>query len=100
MADMNMELSQNMNFFERLENTFCQIYYKLGHKYLLVPTANKYSKKYLDFDLEKNTDVFYNVSLLFAPTHFSSFGANPLVPSIIEVGGIHIEPPHALPKVS
>lgn len=99
MVDMNMELSHNMNFFERLENTICQLYYTLGHEYVLLPTANKYSKKYLGFDLEANRDIFYNVSLLFSPTHFTSFGAHPLVPSIIEVGGIHISPPNELPKV-
>lgn len=96
----NMELSNKMNFFERLENTFCQLYYTFGHKYLLQPTANKYSKKYLGFDLDKNEDVFYNASLLFVPTHYSSFGSIPLVPNIVEVGGIHIQPPKGLPEVS
>lgn len=66
---------------------------------MLEPIANKYSKKYLGFDLEKNRDVFYNASLLFVPTHFSSFGSYPMVPNVIEVGGIHIQPPQGLPKV-
>lgn len=98
--DPNMELSMKMNFFERLENTLCHIYYSLGHKFLLEPTANKYSKKYLGFDLEKNRDVFYNASMLFVPTHFTSFGSMPWVPNVIEVGGIHIQPPKGLPEVS
>lgn len=99
-SDANMELSNKMNFFERLENTLCHLYYVLGHRYLLEPTANKYSKKYLGYDLEQNRDVFYNASLLFVPTHYSSFGSIPFVPNIIEVGGIHIQPPKGLPEVS
>lgn len=97
--DFSIGFSEKMTFFERVENTLCQIYQWLGYKFVIFSAANKYSKKYLKFDLEKNRDIFYNTSLLFVPTHFSSHGAFPLVPNIIEVGGIHIESIKELPQV-
>lgn len=42
----------------------------------------------------------YNISLIFVNTHFSIDYPRPLVPNIIEIGGVHIGTPKPLPTVS
>lgn len=41
-----------------------------------------------------------NVSLILVNSHFSISGVRPVVPNFVEVGGLHIEEPRPLSKVS
>ncbi|XP_057663227.1 uncharacterized protein LOC130898167 [Diorhabda carinulata] len=93
-----MDYSDRMNFLQRLENTLMLVYSKFIHFYYIGPSGNEYSKKYLGVDLYQGGDILYNISLLLINRHYSFQTPKPLTPNVIEVGGIHIEPPKKLPK--
>ncbi|XP_065093009.1 UDP-glycosyltransferase UGT5-like [Ochlerotatus camptorhynchus] len=61
-------------------------------------------QKYYDFNFPSNRypsyrDVRKNVSLVLLNAHFSTFGSQPYLQNVIEVGGLQIKPkPDPLPK--
>lgn len=57
------------------------------------------AQEYFGKDLPNLEDLAANTSMILANSHFSINHARPLVPNLIEVGGLHIEPPKPLSKV-
>lgn len=45
-------------------------------------------------------EIAFSTSLLLVNAHFSINQAKPIVPGLIEVGGLHIEKSKSLPKVT
>jgi len=87
-----------MNFKERMINTLYYIYFKLAWKYYSEWPADKLLKENFGPDTPYINDIVYNTSMVFVNGHFSIDGPRPLVPNMVEIGGIHIKPPRALPK--
>jgi len=86
---------KKMTFLQRLENAYCHLRLKVYYTWEVMPQIKKfYEQHYPSFNLETDGDV----SLLFINNH-PSFFSRPMVPSLIEVGGIHIPPPKPLPQV-
>ncbi|KAJ8972840.1 hypothetical protein NQ314_000004 [Rhamnusium bicolor] len=94
-----MDYSDQMTFLERVENTLMFVFTKLVYKYGMNNPGNEFSKKYLGEDLHEGGDIMYNTSLILTNTHFTLNRPKPLVPNLIEVGGIHVGKPKALPLV-
>ncbi|KAJ8933743.1 hypothetical protein NQ318_015592 [Aromia moschata] len=94
-----MDYSDEMTFLERVENTAVLLFDKLVFK-LIDEHANMLSEKFVRVDLYEGQHVIYNASLLLSNTHFCLNRPKPLVPSIVEVGGIHITKHKKLPAVS
>nr|CAD7614079.1 unnamed protein product [Timema genevievae] len=97
--DLFLPLSNRMDFFERFQNTLTLLYHKMIHYYISDTKGIPVFKTYLVNsspleELEKNT------SLILVNTHFSLNQPRPLVPAVIEVGGIHFQQPKNLPVVS
>lgn len=89
--------SDRMNFFERLKNFLYFLGTKMMYKYYSIH-INKVAKQYFGESLPPLEDIAANTSLLLINTHVSYSQVRPLVPAIVEVGGIHIEPPKKLPQ--
>nr|QVG59852.1 UDP-glucuronosyltransferase [Nilaparvata lugens] len=81
----------HMNFWQRLENTIFLIFYKFSYTLLVNPMTQRHADGVFGkhFDLAQMT---VNTSLFLTNTHVSLNGVQPLVPAVVEVGGIHITP--------
>lgn len=93
--------AQEMTFPERVANMLYQEGLKVVYNYMFDKPAYELAKKYFGQSLPPLSEIAKNTSLLLVNSHFSLNLPRPLVPNIIEVGGIHLQPPdHKLPKVS
>lgn len=96
-----LRLSDRMSFLERVENTlFGYIYQSLVTFFLMDIPNNAIIKKYFGRDAPNIWELKYNTSLILENVHFSWNYPKPLVPSLINVGGLHIRSVKQLPKVS
>nr|AVT42226.1 UDP-glucuronosyltransferase 328B1 [Lissorhoptrus oryzophilus] len=85
-----------MTFLERVENTLVHLAHKLWYTIFMEKPGSKLSKQYIGFEPADP----YNASLYLVNTHYSLHGVKPLVPGIVEVGGIHVatKEPKKLPQ--
>lgn len=96
----HLPYNNKMNFFQRVENVLLSVYTNLIYKYSLTPGQIEIAKKYISVDESAFENRFYNASLALINTHFTLNLPRPYVQNIIEVGGIHIDKPKAVPNVS
>ncbi|PNF35836.1 UDP-glucuronosyltransferase 2B1 [Cryptotermes secundus] len=90
--------SDKMNFSERFFNAIANIAFKfLFHATERIVTQS-YIRKHFGDDVPLLSDISKNTDLLLVNSHFSLNRPRPLVPGIVEVGGLHIKPPKKLPK--
>jgi glucuronosyltransferase len=87
-----------MSFLSRLENVLLDIHWSLYCKYDLYPALDKITRKYLGQDIPSSEEIQKNVSLVFSNSHFTLNAPAPILPDVIEVGGIQCIPPKAVPK--
>ncbi|XP_074037721.1 UDP-glycosyltransferase UGT5 [Leptinotarsa decemlineata] len=92
-----MGYSDRLTFWERVENTIMLLENNLIYTFLSAKPGNELSKRHLGIDLLEGGDIMYNVSIMLTNTHFSLNLPKPLVPAVIEVGGIHVQDPKPLP---
>lgn len=98
--DNLMDYSHTITFFERIENTLVTLYHHFYYKYFILSSDNTIIRKYLDIKATRVEKFIANTSLILVNAHFSLSLPRPLVPNVIEVGGIHIRSVRSLPKVS
>ncbi|XP_057325141.1 UDP-glycosyltransferase UGT5-like [Microplitis mediator] len=82
----------NMNFIERTFNTISLLYMKVFYQVAF----NWPTQKIIDeaFGSSKPLhDIARNTSAVLVNTHYSLHGPKPNLPNVVEVGGIHINPP-------
>jgi glucuronosyltransferase len=91
--------SDEMNFSERFFNAIANI----GSKFIFHVTEGMVTqscvRKHFGDDVPLLSDIAKNTDLLLVNSHFSLNRPRPLVPGIVEVGGLHIKPPKKLPMV-
>jgi len=91
---------QSMTFLERLHNSIYSSYLHLFYTQAWVPFVERnYRQKLNDSTIPSIPELIRNVSLILVNTHFSLTPAQPYLPNIIEVGGMHCRPAKALPSV-
>ncbi|KAJ3642499.1 hypothetical protein Zmor_025270 [Zophobas morio] len=95
--DTLLKFSEKMTFVERLVNTCTYILNELVYKLYVYPRQSDIVKKYLPGGPHID-DVIYNASIIFLNSHPSTSQAVPHVPNMIEIGGIHVQTPKALPQ--
>jgi glucuronosyltransferase len=95
------EYSDRMNLWQRIHNTIGEIHTKLGKIFYVIPQQDAIVRKHLNsssipsiWELQKTT------ALLLLNSHFSISYPRPLMPNMVEVGGMHITPPKKLSAVS
>jgi len=91
--------SDQMSFSERLINVVANVALKIMFSVAERMVTEGYVHKHVGNGVPPLTDIARNTSLLFVNTHFSLNRPRPLVPGIVEVGGLHLKPPKKLPKV-
>jgi glucuronosyltransferase len=91
--------SDRMSFSERLLNAVCQVSVQWAYHFLMDTPTERIARRYFGDSLPPLADIARNTSLLLLNTHFSMNQPRPLVPQIIEVGGLHLPLPKPLPEV-
>ncbi|KAF2886727.1 hypothetical protein ILUMI_19447 [Ignelater luminosus] len=89
--------TSNMNFFQRLSSSFMYVFCELIMHFYTLPQQNKILQEHFP-GAPHITELYYNVSLTMINSHVSTHSPVPLVPNMIDVGGLQIKPPKKLPK--
>lgn len=88
---MFIQASDTMSFLERLENWAKIHTMNLMHDYLTKPRIDNLLRKHYGEEIPKSGDLSKLISLIFVNQHYSLSLPKPLPPSVIEIGGIHLE---------
>lgn len=91
--------ADRMSFSERTANTAYHTSVKWAYHFLMDIPTQRIARRYFGDSLPPLADIARNTSLLLLSTHFSMNQPRPLVPQIVEVGGLHLSPPAPLPEV-
>ncbi|XKL66467.1 hypothetical protein PGB90_009887 [Kerria lacca] len=91
--------SSNMTFIEKVTNTLIYAFSLFYHNFFILPKYEEVNKRLGGPSTRPLQDIIRNTSILFFNSHSSFTSITPLVPTVIEIGGIHIKPPVILPKV-
>ncbi|XP_049943020.1 UDP-glycosyltransferase UGT5-like isoform X2 [Schistocerca serialis cubense] len=94
-----LELTTHMNFLERVQNTLAGVIPSIVRQLYYLPRLDAIAQMYLnDTELPKLSEIEKQVSLSLINYHFTHGCPRPLVPNMVEVGGLHIKSPKALPE--
>lgn len=101
--DVLLDFSDRMNLWERIINSLCGVFFTLGRQFYYLPRQDKIARPFFK-DVEglphlSELDAT-STALLLVNSHFSISSPKPLMPNIVQVGGLHIKPPKPLPDVS
>lgn len=99
--DALLHYSHHMNLWERLVNTLYGVYLRIGQEFYNIPRHEAVMKQFFNFTepVPPLTELVRRTSLLLVNNHFSLNYPKPLMPNLIEVGGMHVQPPNKLPEV-
>lgn len=100
MPNIFLSLSDKMIFLERVENTLLTLVQSVYFNYMAVRSDDELVSQYLGEDAKTLKSDIYKNSLLLINRHFSLHYPAPLVPNIVEIGGVHIGKVKPLPNVS
>lgn len=92
-------LEHHSTFYQRLYNTAAYVMSKFYQRFVWDPITNELVHKYLGSSIPPVQEIAKNTSMILSFSHFSMNSPRPLVPSVVEVGGIHIKDAETLPKV-
>jgi len=92
--------SNEMNYLERMGNWLINWMMYVQDKLVVNPKMEKIYKKYLGEDLPSVTEIHRGTSLFLMNSHYTSTYHRPVLPDVIEIGGIHCRPANPLPEVS
>jgi glucuronosyltransferase len=100
--DPFQNFSDRMDFWERIVNTLGITFQKLTRIFYYLPKQQALLEKYFsDYaPLPSISELDSSTSLLLLNHHFSISYPRPLVPNMVEVGGMHVKPAKKLPAVS
>lgn len=83
---------------QRLHNTAVHIVDRLAYTFFQLPSQRNLYNKYFPNAKKSFDEMLLSSSIMFVHDHVSISSARPYVPNIIEIGGIHIDPPKKLPE--
>jgi glucuronosyltransferase len=87
-----------MTFFQRVKNALGTIALSGVFRFYYNPIMEKIYRAHFGQDTPGVEEIKYNVSLILANGHFSLNFPRPLMPEVIDVGGMHCRPANPLPK--
>ncbi|PSN55494.1 UDP-glucuronosyltransferase 2A3 [Blattella germanica] len=90
--------SDKMNMYERMVNALSMLLFESMHYLTVDLPTNAIVRKHFGDDTPDVTELAKNTSLVLVNSHFSLNAPRPLVPAVVEVGGMHIKGPEPLPK--
>lgn len=88
---MFVQSSDRMSFLQRLENWLKIHTMNFMHDYLTKPRIDKLLRQHYGPETPKSGDLAKQISLIFVNQHNSLSLPKPLPPSVVEVGGIHLQ---------
>lgn len=88
---VSMPFTSKMSFTERLENTFLRSFYKYWFRNNIQLKEKEVLEKHFGRKMPDLEDLAKNVSLIIVNTHHTLNGVRPLLPGLVEVGGMHID---------
>jgi glucuronosyltransferase len=91
--------SDRMNFVERFVNAVTTVLYKVLYHFLSESASQLLARQHFGEDTPDLAELARNISLVLVNSHFSLNAPRPLVPSVVEIGGLHISKPKPLPQV-
>lgn len=95
-----LRYNDRMSFFERIENTFFYVFIKVVYHFYYDVPCNRIAKRHFGDELPPLESIALNyTSLLLANSHFSLNLPRPLVPEVVEVGGMALPKAAKLPEV-
>ncbi|XP_023955103.2 UDP-glucosyltransferase 2-like isoform X2 [Bicyclus anynana] len=84
------KFTPHMTFMERIENTFWRIYFKLWFRYSVQNEEQALIEKKFGRQIPDFANLGRNISMMFVNTYHALHGVTPLVPGLVEVGGMHL----------
>ena len=99
--DMFLSYKDKMNLWERMINTLIGTAWRLGRMYYYLPGQDATMRKHFNDsdDLPSVSAIEYTTSLVLLNHHFSISYPRPLMPNMVQIGGMHVRPPKKLPQV-
>jgi glucuronosyltransferase len=98
---VTLEYTDRMNLWQRMHNTITEIHVKLGRIFYVIPQHDAILRRHLnDSNIPSIWELQKSTALLLLNNHFSTGYPRPLMPNMVEIGGMHITPPKKLPAVS
>ncbi|CAG9785772.1 unnamed protein product [Diatraea saccharalis] len=86
-------LTSRMTFMERLENTIANCYLKLWYRYKVQMKEQEIIERHFGRKIPDLNDIAKNSTTMMMANVFHSLnGAKPLLPGLVEVGGMHLNP--------
>ena len=95
-----MPYSDHMTFFERISNVGFILFFDLLTKFYFENKYESIYRQHVGEDLPGPFEIIQNASMIFMNSHFTFTFPRPLLPDVVEVGGMHCRPAKALPKVN
>ncbi len=92
-------MSPKMNFYQRFHSIGFEIWLRGFVKYYYTPAIEAVYEEKVGKDVPSVDVMLGNASLILSNGHFSLHNHKPLLPDIVEVGGLHSRPPKPLPQV-
>ncbi|XP_049767646.1 UDP-glycosyltransferase UGT5-like [Schistocerca cancellata] len=97
--DTFLAYTDHMTFFERLHNAVFGLYCKLIREMYLLPKMEDLVRRHVnDPTMPTLSELDRSTSMLLTNSHVSLQYPRPLAPALVEVGGMHVNPPKKLPK--
>jgi glucuronosyltransferase len=91
-------LPDKMTFSQRLSNTIYSSIEKLVFTFYHLRQQRKLYEKHFPLATRSFDEIHKSVSVLFMNSHVSSSSARPLLPNMIGINGIHVQPAKKLPE--
>lgn len=88
---VSSEFTSRMSFLQRLENTVMNVYYKMWFRYAIQLKEKAIIEKRFGRKIPDLQDLGKNVSMMLVNTFHSMNGVRPLLPGVVEVGGMHLD---------
>lgn len=92
--------ADRMNLAQRLGNACLLAFVSLWYELRFEVESERLKRRYLGADIPPLRQLGRNVSLVLVNTHFALNRPRPLVPNVVEVGGLYMKPSRPLPSVS
>jgi glucuronosyltransferase len=93
--------SDRMSFLERVTNTISEVFQRIGRKFYYLPKQDAIARKYFNYTshLPSISELEASTAIILLNNHFSLSYPKPLMPNMVQVGGMHIRQPMQLPEV-
>lgn len=85
------QYTSKMSFLQRLENTIMNVFFKIWYRYEVQVKEKSIIEKHFGRRIPDLQELGKNVSAMLVNTFHSMNGVRPLLPGVIEVGGMHLD---------